>query len=535
MYKLFLADDEIDLIDGIKSLIAWEDYDIEIIGEADNGLDAFNCILKLNPEIIIMDIKMPKMTGLEVLEELTKRKIKSKCIILSGYDDFSFAKKAIELSASNYLLKPCKPSEILDVVLNVKNTLEIERSKEEMLNENILTLKEKLFTELILGNHNYTYNDLQSKLNLYNIQNTFNYLLVPIISLDYSSMIYDIYNEIDINSIKLSIKNLIFNNLSKIYTLELLDYKELIVMILFISDKYYSYGKIKSSLLSLKDAIKANLGFTVSIGIGDPVTNIREIDKCYKESYLAINSKFYLGDDILISIHDVNGTESKQNFYPVEEELAIINALRTGDNLIIDKYIEAFYSSLSKGGFPLKNYLQGSTLSLLGSVYKFCIENDINIALASTKDFSPFHRILKCQTINEIKDQVKLILDKIFNEINSNHKNNSLVSAAMNYIFNNYNKDISLETTAKVIYITPTYLSQLFKLETGVNFLEFLHSYRIEKSKELLKNRTLKNYQIANLVGYSNEKHFSKTFKKYTGLTPKQFRDSITNFYKQKP
>ncbi|MDD7795805.1 response regulator [Clostridium sp. 'White wine YQ'] len=530
MYKLFLADDEIDLIDGIKSLISWEDYDIEVVGEADNGLDALDSIISLKPDIIIMDIKMPKMTGLEVLEELTKIKIKSKCIILSGYDDFSFAKKAIELSASNYLLKPCKPSEILDVVLNVKKTLDFERSKEALLNENILTLKEKLFTELILGNHNYSSESLLSKLNLYNIQNDFNYILVPVISLDYSSMIYDIYNEIDINSIKISIKNLIYSSLSSLFTIESLDYKEYIVLILFISDNCYSYEKIKQSLLSLKDSIKANLGFTISIGIGDPVTDLKEIDKCYKESYLAINSKFYLGDDILISIHDVKDSESKQSFYPVEEELAIINALRTGDNLIIDKYIESFYYSLSKGGFPLKNYLQGSTLSLLGSIYKFCIENDINIDFASTKDFSPFHRILKCQTINEIKDQVKLIIDKIFNEFNKNHKNNSLVSAAMNYIINNYNKDISLETTAKVIYITPTYLSQLFKLETGVNFLEFLHSYRIEKSKELLKNRTLKNYQVAKLVGYSNEKHFSKTFKKYTGLTPKQFRESISNF-----
>lgn len=108
MYKLFLVDDEIDLVEGIRTSIDWTSYDIEICGEADNGITALEKILLLNPDIIIMDIRMPKMNGLELLQNITSHKLKSKCIILSGYDDFSYAKKAIELNASNYLLKPCR-------------------------------------------------------------------------------------------------------------------------------------------------------------------------------------------------------------------------------------------------------------------------------------------------------------------------------------------------------------------------------------------------------------------------------------------
>ena len=185
-----------------------------------------------------------------------------------------------------------------------------------------------------------------------------------------------------------------------------------------------------------------------------------------------------------------------------------------------------FYDKLCNGGMPTKKNIQGATLSLLGSINKFCIDNDIDIN-ALSKLSSPFDVVLQCETIDELKNQLELIISNIFAKTNPLNKNNSLIKLAINFITENYSKDITLESIAREIHLTPGYISQLFKQETGINFLEFLHKYRVEKSKELLKNKFLKNYEIAYMVGYTNEKHFSKIFKKYTGLTPSQYRASV--------
>ncbi len=117
----------------------------------------------------------------------------------------------------------------------------------------------------------------------------------------------------------------------------------------------------------------------------------------------------------------------------------------------------------------------------------------------------------------------------LHNKVAEKEKTNILIKFASDFIKDNYFRDITLDTVAKQIFITPGYLSQLFKQETGINFLEYLNQYRIEKAKELLKNTFLKNYEISDKVGFADDKYFSQVFKRYTGLTPTQYRESATN------
>lgn len=535
MYKLFLVDDEIDLVEGIRTSIDWNHYDIEICGEADNGVTALGKILLLKPDIIIMDIRMPKMNGLELLQNITSHKLKSKCIILSGYDDFSYAKKAIELNACNYLLKPCRPRDILESVLDIIKIIEKENIKEELLkkyqiefNENLPTIKER-FLRTMLKNPIIDDHNIWAKFESFNINLRNSNLVVSIITLDYSTVLHELYSSTDIGNIKNSIKNFININMNQLNFYEVLEDEEDILLIISL-DKKEDYKKdLLETLNNIKDSIKLSLGFSVTIAIGSLVNSLLNINESYCSADIAIGSKFFLGDDRLITPEDINTIDYKPNSYPLNEELSIINALRILDENSLKESIENFYNYLSSNGIPSKDHMKGATLSLLGSVYKFCIESNIDINSSSNRNFSAFDKILNCSTLSEIKDQIQLILNSIFYRINDIEKQNSLVKIAVNYITQNYNKDISLETIAKQIYITPGYLSQLFKQETGINFLEFVNKYRIEKSKEFLKNKTLKNYEIATLVGYSNEKHFSKTFKKYTGLTPTKYKDSINN------
>lgn len=535
MYKLFLVDDEIDLIEGIRSSIDWTFYDIEICGEADNGITALEKILLLNPDIIIMDIRMPKMNGLELLQNITSHKLKSKCIILSGYDDFSYAKKAIELNASNYLLKPCRPKDILESVLDIIKVIEKENIKEDLLkkyqiefNENLPTIKEN-FLKTILKNPIGDSYDILNKFESFNINLRNSNLVVNIITLDYSTVLHELYSDVDIYNIKISIKNFIKLCMNELNFYEVLEDEDDIILVISLDKKEDFNSYLLEVLINIKNSIKLSLGFSVTIAVGSLVDSLTNINESYSSANIAIGSKFFLGDDRLITPDDINIIDYKPNSYPVNEELEIINSLRILDESSLKESIERFYTYLFSNGTPSKSHMKSATLSLLGSVYKFCIESDIDINSSSNRELSAFDKILQCSTLSEIKDQIRLILNSIFYKINDIEKHNSLVKIAVNYITQNYNKDISLESISKQIYITPGYLSQLFKQEIGINFLEFVNKYRIEKSKEFLKDKTLKNYEIATLVGYSNEKHFSKTFKKYTGLTPTKYKDSINS------
>jgi two-component system response regulator YesN len=254
MYKLLIVDDETEILEGLRTLIDWENSGITLCGEACNGIEALEMIRQLSPDIVIMDIRMPLLDGLELLARVYQSNLPVKCIILSGYDDFYYAQKAIDLKAANYLLKPCRPNDILEAVLKVKVDLD----------------------------------------------------------------------------------------------------------------------------------------------------------------------------------------EAKQ-----QEALFL-------------KYKQQFQESLP--------------------------------------------------TLTE--------------------KTNKLIKSAIEFIHSNYSSNITLDCIAKKIYITPGYLSQLFKQETGINFLDFLNQQRIQKAKEYLTSTFLKSYEIADKVGFKDEKYFSQVFKRYTGLTPMQYRDS---------
>lgn len=257
MYKLLIVDDETEILEGLRTIIDWENNGITVCGEACNGIEALEKVQQLSPDIMIMDIRMPLLDGLELLARISRCSLPVKCIILSGYDDFYYAQKAIDLKAANYLLKPCRPDDILEAVLKVTAELDEEKRQEA----------------------------------------------------------------------------------------------------------------------------------------------------------------------------------------------------------ILQKYRQQLQESL------------------------------------------PY----------------------------TNEKTNRLVKTAIDFIHFNYQSDINLDCIARKIYITPGYLSQLFKQETGVNFLDFLNQYRIEKAKEYLSGSFMKNYEIADKIGFKDEKYFSQVFKRYTGLTPSQYRDSCSS------
>jgi two-component system response regulator YesN len=533
MIKLLIVDDEIDLIDGIKSIIDWESHGVTICGEADNGASALELIGQLSPDIVLMDIRMPIMDGLQVLEHMHKENLETKCIMLSGYDDFYYAQKALTFRASDYLLKPCRPAEILESVLKVKGLLEQERSKNNMLEnyrnlfyENIPVLREKLLREIINNKGLDTYN-VEKKMNLYNIKNFQSKISTIVMHLNLQESSAAEYSDLDIESLKIAASDILDSTLPMEFTKELFqDDDNIVALISF--EEYKQWEQLCNSvLITIKDNLKTFLHISVTIGIGGYVHDIKELWISYRQALSALEARFFIGEDTIISFDNISMENKGIVLYPINEDMEIINCLSTGNYIELKNKLENFFNEIYSSSQLKRSYLLNYCYALLGSIFKFCLDKNIDTEIVFGSGFSYYADLPKCDTALQLQESLFSILNKIVEKINENKNSNHLIRAAVEYIKEHYSEDISLETVAKQIYITPGYVSQLFKQEIGVNFLEYLHKHRIQKSKELFHNRFLRNYEVSVMVGYRDEKYFTQIFKKYTGMTPSQYKESI--------
>lgn len=534
MISLLIVDDEVELLEGIKSVINWEEHDIYICGETDNGASALQLINNLSPQIVLMDIRMPVMDGLKVLGEIYKNNINTKCIILSGYDDFYYAQKAINFKASDYLLKPCKPEDILESVLKVKKLIEEETCKEGLLNkykkhfyENIPVLKEKLLRE-ILYNKTSNYSNLPEKLDLYKVKINNANIVVILFCINFSSTKGIPCDEIHIEALKIAASDIINNSIPQDFCREIFQDDKYLVTILSYENSNEWSTLLNSILPEVKVALKNTIQISTTIGVGKPVKDMNFIWKSYKEALAAVETKFFIGEDNIIYFEEI-AIEALQNSpYPIVEDIEIINCLATNNNIDLKDKVNKFFNALYCSSAISKDNVQHSCFALLGSILRFCLERNINVNSIFDSKLTCFNELQKCETAIQLQEKLLKIINTIFNKINEDNDTNHLIKNAIEYIKENYNEDINLETVSKNIFITPGYLSLLFKQETGINFLDYLHKYRIQKAKEFFRNRFLKNYEVSRMVGYNDEKYFSQMFKRYTGLTPTQYKDSIS-------
>lgn len=527
MFKLFIVDDEVDLIEGIKTLIPWSDYDIEICGDANNGLAAFELIKKLKPDILISDIRMPKMDGLELLRNLKLKNINLKSIILSGYSDFDYAKKAMNLNSIEYILKPCRPEEILEVVLKAKKLLEDERKNASILedykisyNKSFSQNRNKFLKQLAIGK-NINLIEIDLKVYSCDIKTSIGKSFLAItFSIDNKNKILEYENIIAINCD-------LVNYTSNLLTSEVVGYFENdndTTFILYIDKTDYNSKRFLQNITKIKDDIKTLFHSTLTVGIGSIVKDIKDINSSYRDASEALEAKFFLGNDRVINSSNIHAYEDMTGVYPTNEEIDILNCLETGNEILMHNGLENFYNKLCHDKLPSKGFLQKISISFCSRLYKFCVDKNINTSQIFDSNLKTFDKIEECETMKDLFEYVSLILNNILEKMCEADKKNIFTKMAVGYIMKNYYKDISLEVVSKELFITPGYLSLIFKQDMGINFISFIAGYRIEKAKELLKNSSLKNYEVSNSIGFKDEKYFSQIFKKYVGLTPSQYR-----------
>lgn len=535
MVKLMIVEDEEIIREGILQMIDWQAHHIDICASATNGLEALELFPIHQPDLLLTDIRMPQLDGLDLIEQARSRGYNFIPVILSGYNDFNYARKGILLGVVDYVLKPCRPEELLSAVLTAKQQLEEQQSQDETLQQLQLTwaknrtlAKQQKLTQWIdqrqVGYENriITMKELEIKL-----QPT--QLHVGTIQMDQQLMDAK-YTPEDRDTLQYAIMNILAETLEELYQskLEYFAYKGHMVWCANLNIEMNNDLLIKQ-LRKLQENIQHYLQVSISIGVGDEVEHINDIHISFQQAMKMLESRFFNGvGSIFIYNKVINTVMNEQDSILVNAEI----------NMLEDELL----SSIGNGQYATTLDLTEQWLDKLRvisnhdrnevqlKISSFMLELQKLMSKQATCSFEWKNQIINwvehlphAETLDELSVLLKKMIQQLIEALSERQVLHRTVQSAIDLIHERYQGNLSLDQIAKEVFVSNTYLSTLFKQELGTNFLDYLHQFRIEKSKQLLHNQ-LKVFAVARMVGYQDERHFSHTFKKWTGVTPTQFQ-----------
>lgn len=533
MIKVVIADDEIKVCQLICGLIDWQSVDMEIVGIAHNGVEALELIKKLQPDLIITDIRMPGYDGLEMINLGKQIKKDMDFIIISGYSHFEYAQNAIKYGVSDYLLKPIKKNELLDTLNKIREKYRLrteQLSSEERLKirlqNDIDKLRSGLFTEILLKKGSN-----REGINIEKINDGYHFKFqdgifqVFIVKLDCE------YEDLYESSIKM-LEDKVAQILRGLLKQECMDME-----ICFQDSRAYCVLNYDAeSKKAVRKLLKAGLDEILvhrsvfdkvefTIGLGSAVEYISKIRTSLKEAESAVEQRLIDGTGKLIE--NINMQDSDTGFDSLLAELtkSMEGALEVLDP---DGVVQAI--DILKEQALNKNISGKKILRLVNDTYNIYLMLLRN-GQFDVKDLEQFyetfslHCDLKSSASQLFEYLTRVIKDSVYASIEEKKQADIRpIRTAKQYIMQNYMKPISLKEVSSVAGFNDSYFSSLFKKESGQNFLEYLSEVRMNKAKELLKETNLSIADICESVGYSDLKHFTKSFKKYTGLKPNEFR-----------
>ncbi|WMC91326.1 response regulator transcription factor [Kineothrix sp. MB12-C1] len=528
MYKIMLADDEGIVIDSLKFIIEKEFGDLCLVEYAKTGRNVIELAEHLRPDIAIMDIHMPGISGIEAMKEIRKTNSNVIFIIMSAYDKFDYAKEAINLGVMEYLTKPMDREKITKALKKAMNQVDDERAKRS----NDLIIKEKLETVVpIIENgliHNillqeYFKEDAENYKGLLGIEESYGYMIGVVCgeeqrgnymtnAVGAGMRLQNHYKEVR-ELIKESfpgvVGGLMANKIPVLvpYAASKMDYNERIELI--------------EKARELVRKMRKRMDISFRIGIGS-VKSFHNQQESYNESLNALinstGSVAHAEDLPLVCEYEAN--------YPIDLEKKLFEAILKGDVNSTLSYSSVYFDWM-KDTYPdsimdirlktIEFVLWAEHLAYEngGMTYEFCARTD----------YLP--KVMELQGMENLKEWFASKMTEACRNIATKReeKSSSVVEKAKEYISSRYNKDMSLDDVSREVNISPYYFSKIFKEETGTNFIEYLTNVRIEKAKELLKDTEYTMKEICSMVGYQDPNYFSRSFKKNVGVTPTEYKE----------
>lgn len=533
MTRILLVDDERMIRKAIAKSIDWQKHGVQIVADVANGEEALLVMGKEVIDIVITDIRMPVMDGLKLSEAIKEQYPKTRVIILSGYDDFEYARTAIKQGVQDYLLKPVSEEELIPSIRRLEKEIGSEHEHEremflskKMLQENKVLICTKVIQDIVNGRNGGEIMLRAQKLGMNLAGPLFGVILV---SADDYNVKYNSRENEQPQLQRFAIYN-VFDELFRERIPSTTAYSGEEDVITIFSARHFMKTRMYEVLGDISKTIEEVLGVTVSMAVSGGIGEMKDIQLLYKEAKDASKQNFYAGkNQIRIGDKEDERKEPSWRYLRADYERDFMNELKKGDregNLAAWQKIAHFFENESTSAEVVKD----TCIRLCKDMFVNLIDLGIRVKdeeNSGDEDYYCFSNLQKKKFFTDVSEYMEDIIGDIHEKIaHANEKKYSyMVRSAMSYIELNFGKDISLTEVADEIGVSANYFSKIFKKEVGTNFVDWLNQLRIDKAKDILKKRAYKVYEVAEMVGYSEYKYFITMFKKYTGKTPKQFRE----------
>lgn len=536
MYKIVLVDDEKIIRDSLMDNFNRDKSGVFEAYEASDGEDALEIIKQVRPDIVITDIRMPVIDGLQ-LSTMIKEQFKDVVIIvLSGFNEFSLVKNALSIGVFDYLLKPIKEDELdavikraVEVVERIRHQRIQDRNIRQKITEGNLAIKENFLNNLIKNNYPVT-DPIYLRLHTLNLNISFRNFFTVVFSVNEQSLKCFIDDVVLLN---FSINNIIDECCKEsIRNYELFTTTENNFVLISDDLKYNSQVMIQL-INKIRNCIKKFLNVDLTIGISKNYDGVYCLKSSYDESIEKVNIKLYLGkDDISIG----NDIEIKiPNIIFGQKEKLFINNVYMCEHEKAYEIIEEVYSQVDKMQLSLKQ-LKFFNIHVINCIVDIArnIDYDIN---SIEEGKSIYEKIDELKSIDAFKCFIKNITNTLIEVINKRKccKKKKTIDSILKFIDEHYSEDLTLHTISEKFFIDYTNLSKMFKEDVGKLFSKYLIDLRIRRAKELLISSAKKIYEISEEVGYTDVRYFTKLFKEFEGITPMEFRKNkgIADFDKE--
>lgn len=533
MYKILLVDDEILVRDAIRENIDWGKLDCELIGDCENGKQAVEFVKTHEVDIVLTDILMPYMDGMELSHFLHDNYPDVLIVIFSGFGEFEYAKKAIQYNVSEYMLKPVTAMELTKVIENMKEKLDSRKKEQRKMesltqvsqdyHKNANVIRSKALDCLVKCTR-----EVQVSLDeLERMGITFQAASyrVAVFDIDTYSEMYQM--DMDKQQESALMAFVLFNVGDEIVVQEKAGvvYQEgnNRVCIIFAGNRTKEFSEnIHRICHEIQKKVKEVIGLETSIGIGSWVRSPYELIYSYRLAAKAIDYRYLLGGNLLF---DMEEKKTDNSIFLINDLETLTEAIKSGDRRHMEETLGQIETEI-KSALVEKSYACIYLQQVIRAIGNTCQ----SLSEEPEKIIAQREALLKAVTEQRTFSQAAALVEKyaqeVFDELQELNSSSGQRQGmlAMDYIQKNYmDPCLSLNSICSYLNISTSYFSTIFKEMTGETFIEVLTRVRMEKAKELLENTTMKNYEIAEKVGFSDPHYFGISFKKITGKTPTEY------------
>lgn len=530
MWKVVIVEDEILVRIGMKNSIDWSQFGMQVIADVANGQEAWDIYLQEKPDIILTDIKMPLMDGMELISKIRTSDSKTKIVILTVYEEFHYVHQSLHLGVSDYILKLNMTITEMEAVLKkIQKELISERkhvvdtlSVQDLTVD--LTRKKEAIVKDFLFSSRYSEQEFSRILPQINFRLHSQRLLLCIASIDQYDQIEHRFQDHQGNLIRFSFLNILEEVLDSYKRGEIIHEKDDRYILLFsfydLPSEREIYETLQHILMQLNQAIKKHLNTTLTFWVSSQQQGYQSLRKMYKECTEAMTDRFYLEKEQYMRCDQLKSDHSK---YSV---VAMLTVMLEQTNF----YDEQYRTEIINGIKQLSEVVTRQDLLMLFT--KWIHLPAVHSANAFNQDLTELSmqyakRIRQIPSLDQVISCFQQYVATINQWMSSMKSLNKDVAKVVTYLQKHFREETTLQQLADYAHMTPNYLSSLFKQEMGLSVVEFINTLRMNYAKELLTDSHLKVYEVAQQVGIADESYFSRVFKRTCGLSPNEYRKQL--------